>query len=46
MKNETPKVTTPITATDVLAVAAKSEVMPSTFTRHHSMENSKTLKNS
>ena len=46
MKNETPKATTPITATDVIAAAAKSEVMPSTLSRHHSMEDAKTLKTS
>lgn len=33
MKNETPKVATPITASDVLAVVAKSEVIPSTAVR-------------
>jgi len=46
MKNETPKVTTPITATDILAVAAKSEIVPTTFTRHGSIDNTKIEKNS
>jgi hypothetical protein len=46
MKNDTPKVTTPITATDILAVAAKSEVVPTTFTRHGSIDNTKIEKNS
>ncbi len=45
MKNETPKVTTPITATDILAVAAKSEVVPTVLTRHHSIDNTKIGKN-
>jgi hypothetical protein len=45
MKNETPKVTTPITATDILAVAAKSEVVPTVLTRHYSIDNTKIEKN-
>jgi hypothetical protein len=45
MKNETPKVTTPITATDILAVAAKSEVVPTVLTRHHSIDTTKIEKN-
>jgi len=46
MKNETPKVTTPITATDVIALAAKSEIVPTTFSRHDSIDNTKTEKHS
>ena len=46
MKNETPKVTTPITATDVLAVVAKSEIVPTGFTRHDSTGSTKSQKNS
>jgi hypothetical protein len=38
MKNETPKITTPVTATDVNGVAPKSDV---TLTRHVSIDNSK-----
>jgi hypothetical protein len=46
MKNETSKATPAITATDVLAVAAKSEVVPTTLIRHDSMESNKTQKTS
>lgn len=43
MKDETPK---PITATDVLAVAAKSELLPSTLAHDDSTNQVKTKKNS
>jgi hypothetical protein len=46
MKNETPKLTTPTTASDAVAIAAKSEIMSTSLTRHHSMDNDKTPKNS
>ncbi|CAF0887157.1 unnamed protein product [Rotaria sordida] len=44
MKNEIPKITTPITSTDVLAAAAKSEIVPTTLTRQDSNDNTKTSK--
>ncbi|CAF4490702.1 unnamed protein product [Rotaria sp. Silwood2] len=45
MKNEMPKVTTPITSTDVIAAAAKSEIVP-TILIQDSNDNAKNLKNS
>lgn len=44
MKTETPKVSTPIAAVDVLGVAVKSEALPSTLTRHGSLDMTKTEK--
>lgn len=38
MKDDQPKATTPITATDVVAMAAKSDVASATLTRHHSAD--------
>ncbi len=46
MKNDTSKATPTITATDVIAVAAKSEVVPTTLIRHDSVDSSKTQKTS
>lgn len=46
MQNEAPKVTTPITTTDVLATAAKSEIIATTLIRHDSSDGSKSQKNS
>jgi phosphatidate phosphatase LPIN len=46
MKNGTSKATPPNTATDILAVAAKSEVIPTDLTRHNSMGSTKTQKTS
>ncbi|CAF4217263.1 unnamed protein product, partial [Rotaria magnacalcarata] len=46
LKVETPKVTTPITATDVIAAAAKSEIVPTTLTHQESNGNNTAPKNS
>ena len=46
MKNDAPKGTTPITATDVVAMAAKSDVAAMPLIRHHSTDNPDTKKGS
>ncbi|CAF1175683.1 unnamed protein product [Adineta steineri] len=46
MKNDTSKVTTPITTTDVIAVAAKSEITPSILNHTNLNDNSKSEKTS
>ena len=46
MKNDASKATPTNTATDVLAVAAKSEVVPTTLSRHDSVDSNKTQKTS
>ncbi|CAF4478961.1 unnamed protein product, partial [Rotaria sp. Silwood2] len=47
MKNEIPKITTPITSTDIIATAAKSEIVPTTLIHQDSndiVKNSKISK--
>ena len=46
MKDDQPKATTPITAADVVAMAAKSDVAAATLIRHHSADSSDTKKGS
>lgn len=46
MKDDQPKATTPTTAADVVAIAAKSDAAPGTLIRHYSADNPDTKKGS